>query len=238
MTPWDIRLHLSLHPCAAMRHVVLFRGLMAPLTAICAEDHPLYLSSLVRILRREPEIEIVAKVRDGHAAFEAIEALRPDVAIVDLTMPGLNGADLVEAVAGPEFDVRVLILTADVSAPDVHRALVGGAAGVLSKLVEARELVGAVLAVGRGQAVIAPEAHGSLLRNLRSVANETRPLLTPRETEVLGHVADGLSIPAIASHVFLSRSTVKTHLDHIYRKLDVGDRAAAVATAMRTGILD
>ncbi len=85
--------------------------------------------------------------------------------------------------------------------------------------------------------VIAPEAQTSLVRAMRSLATEERPLLTPREAEILRHVAEGMSVTAIAKLIFLSPSTVKTHLDHIYRKLDVGDRAAAVATAMRTGLL-
>ncbi len=149
----------------------------------------------------------------------------------------MTGAEIVEAAGREGLETRVLIVTGDVSSPEVYRALVNGAAGVLSKLVGHHELVDAVMAVSRGQVVIAPEAQTSLVRAMRSLASEERPLLTPRESEILRHVADGMSVTTIAKLIFLSPSTVKTHLDHIYRKLDVGDRAAAVATAMRTGLL-
>ncbi|HVW19531.1 MAG TPA: response regulator transcription factor [Solirubrobacteraceae bacterium] len=208
-----------------------------PCTVLCADDHPLYLSSVVRALEEEPGVEVVAQESDGRAAFAAIAERSPDVAVVDMTMPHMTGAELVEAVVREGLSTRVLILTGDVGSPDVYRALVAGAAGVLSKLVETRALVDAVVSVSRGQTVIAPEAQGSLVQAMRSQAVEERPLLTPRETEILRHVADGLSVTQIAKQVYLSPSTVKTHLDHIYRKLEVGDRAAAVATAMRTGLL-
>jgi two-component system nitrate/nitrite response regulator NarL len=180
----------------------------------------------------------VGETGDGRAALAAIGAEEPDVAVIGGTLAGLTGEQLLRAVARDGIRTRVVLITARPGPDDVYGALVGGAAAYLTKEADARELCDAITAVARGRTVLAPELQAGLAAEIRLRAPRDRPLMSARERETLKLIADGLSAPAIGRQLHLSTATVKTHLQHIYEKLGVSERAAAVAEAMRRGLLE
>ena len=200
---------------------------------LVADDHPLFRSSVCRAIEADPRLTLAGEVQDGGEALAAIEASAPDVAVVDLRMPELDGLQLVEAVRVKRSPTRIVLLSGHLQRDVVLEALQRGAAGVLSKLADAASLTDAIVAVARGETVIAPEMQEAL----RTRRLGEQPALTARERQVLARVADGGTVASIAADMQLSASTVKTHLENVYRKLEVSDRAAAVAEAMRRGIL-
>jgi two-component system nitrate/nitrite response regulator NarL len=152
-------------------------------------------------------------------------------------MPELDGMQVIDALRQRDAPTRVLLLTGQLDNAVAYAALESGAAGVLSKLTEVPELLDAILAVARGETVIAAEAQSAIAAEIRLRAKDDRPVLSDREREILGRIAEGNSIPDMARAMHLSASTVKTHVENLYRKLGVSDRAAAVAVAMRRGLL-
>ncbi len=214
---------------------------MAParVTVLIADDHPLFRDGIARAIRARPDLELVAEAEDGRTALERIRELVPAVAVLDLRLPGLDGLEVLNAVRRDGLATRVLTLSAAEDGALVFEAMSGGAAGYLSKRADRTAVCDAVAAVARGETVLEPGLQGGLLEEVRArgVAG-TRPVLTPRETEILRLIADGLSAPDIARRLFLSTATVKTHIGHLYEKLGVSDRAACVAEAMRRGLLE
>jgi two-component system, NarL family, nitrate/nitrite response regulator NarL len=209
-----------------------------PSTVVVADDHPLYRASVVRAVKQRPELELVGEASDGREALELIRTLRPAIAVVDLRMPGLDGQRILDAVQRDRLGTRVLLLSGALDSATAYSALEAGAAGVLSKTTEVQALTDAMLAIGRGESVIDPELAAGVVSEIRLRAPDDRPVLTEREHQILYRIAEGRSIPEIAKELFLSQSTIKTHVDHLYRKLGVSDRAAAVAQAMRRGIME
>jgi len=207
------------------------------LRILLADDHPVYRDGIVAALRRRAEIEVVAQLGDGRQALEQIRQLRPDVAVLDLQMPGLDGIGVAGAVARERLSTRTLILSAYFDRQTAFQALAAGATGVLSKDASGLEIGDAVLAVARGETVLGPDVQAALAEQIRHTARLNQTLLTERESEVLRLVADGLSAPEIAARLHLGTTTVKTHLGRVYEKLGVTDRAAAVAEAMRRNLL-
>ncbi len=159
------------------------------------------------------------------------------MAVVDLNMPGLDGIALLDTLVQEGAETRVVILTGHLESEQVYRAVELGAAAVVSKLVEPDTLVRTLADVAAGKVVLGSEVQSLLAGEVRARRRDDRPVLTDREREVLVHIADGHSVAEIAATVHLSPSTVKSHLETLYRKLEVSDRAAAVATAMRKGLL-
>ena len=202
------------------------------------DGQPLYRDGVARAIGARPELELVGAAGDGRAALAAIGAHRPDVAIVDGGVDGVDGERLLNAVARDGLGTRVVLIAARPEPCDVYAALVDGAAGYLTKDADARELCDAITAVARGRTVLAPELQEAVAGEIRLRAERDRPLMSRRERQTLKLIADGLSAPAIARRLHLSTATVKTHLQHIYEKLGVSDRAAAVAEAMRRGLLE
>lgn len=208
-------------------------------TVIIADDHPLYREGLARAVSLRPELELVGEAREGREALELIRRLTPDVAVLDLHMPGLEGIDVVEAAKRDQIATRVLMLSAVVDSALVYRAVAAGAAGYWSKDAERTVICDAIAAVARGESVLDPSLQAGVFGEIHSrEVDDERPVLTEREREILGLIARGLTAPAIGKELFLSPATVKTHLGHLYEKLGVGDRAAAVAEAMRRGLLE
>ena len=205
---------------------------------VVADDHPLFREGLVRALTGSGVVDVVAEAQDGAAALAAIRELRPEVALLDHQMPGMDGGEVAAAVQRDELPTRVLLVSANNDAAIVYHALQQGAAGYLSKESSRSEIVSAVLDCAHGRDVVAPQLASGLAAEIRRRAVPAGPTLSAREREVLGLIADGDSIPAIAKQLFLAPSTVKTHVQRLYEKLGVGDRAAAVAEAMRRGLLD
>lgn len=205
---------------------------------IVADDHPLFREGLVRALSGSGLVEVVGEAEDGLSALALIKEHQPQVALLDHQMPGMDGAQVAAAVLRDELPTRVLLVSANSDAAIVYHALQQGAAGYLPKESSRSEIVNAVLDCARGRDVVAPELASGLAVEIRRRAEPSGPTLSAREREVLSRIAEGASIPMIAKDLFLAPSTVKTHVQRLYEKLGVGDRAAAVAEAMRRGLLD
>jgi two-component system, NarL family, nitrate/nitrite response regulator NarL len=205
---------------------------------LAADGQPLYRDAVARAIRGRPELELVAQACDGREALEAIGATQPDVAVIEKTLTGLSGTQVLNAVARDGIRTRVVLIAAHADPCDVYGALADGAAGYLTKDADARELCDAITAVARGKTVLAPELQAGVAGEIRLRAPHDRPVMSVRERETLTLIAEGLSAPQIGRTLHLSTATVKTHLQHIYEKLGVSERAAAVAEAMRRGLLE
>lgn len=203
-----------------------------------ADDHPVYRDGLVRAVRARPEFEFVGEASDGREALDAIRRLVPNVALLDVKMAGLDGTQVAHAVHRDNLATRVVLLSAHASSDLIYRAIAMGAAAYLSKEASRDEICDTVAAVGRGDTRLTPEVQAELVRQIQMRAIDDRPVLSQREREVLTLIAEGLSAPAVAERLHVSPSTVKTHLQSLYEKLAVSDRAAAVAAAMRGGLLE
>jgi two-component system nitrate/nitrite response regulator NarL len=208
------------------------------LTVFVADDHPVYRDGVVAAIKSRAEFELVGIAPDGRAALEQIRDLRPDVAVLDMKLPGLEGIEVLEALRNDGFDTRILFVSGFLENDVVYRALGAGASGYLTKEADRDQICDAVAAVARGETRVAPEAQARLASAIRTREVSGQPLLSEREREVLKLTADGLSGPEVAGRLHLSAATVKTHLQNVYAKLEVSDRAAAVAVAMRKGLLD
>jgi two-component system nitrate/nitrite response regulator NarL len=210
----------------------------APVRVLVVDAQPLYLDALARMIRQCSSLQLVGEVSDGWTALTRIRAERPDIAIVAVELPGLDGRGLLRAVVRDRSSTRVLVLGEGGASTAPYEAIAGGAAGYLSKAATASQLDDAVRRVARGEVVIAPEALGAVAAGIRMREGDAATLLTRREQEVLALVAQGLSAPEIGSSLHLGSATVKTHMRHLYGKLGVSDRAAAVAQGMRRGLLE
>jgi two-component system, NarL family, nitrate/nitrite response regulator NarL len=205
---------------------------------LVVDDHPLFRDAMVRLLRSWAEVEVIGEAASGRAALERIRADPPDVAVVDLRMPDVDGVQLCAAVERDGLETRVLIVSGYDDDELVYAALEAGAAGYVPKDAPREEVARAVLAVAHGEMAIAPRLAGGLASQIRLRRERAGPLLTDREREVLALLAEGRSAPEIGRTLFLATSTVKSHLAHLYEKLGVSDRAAAVAEAMRRGLIE
>ena len=209
-----------------------------PLTILIADDHPVYRHGLERAIGEWPELELVASSSDGREALEQIHLLEPDVAVVDVRMPGLDGLKILAAAKRDGLRTKVVLLTGYEDSSAAYRALAEGAAGYVSKASDHAELCEAIVTAGRGETVIAPQFAAGIATEIQLRETSERPALTEREGEVLRLLAEGRTAQRIGAELQLSEATAKTHLRHLYEKLGVSDRAAAVATAMRLGLLE
>ena len=205
---------------------------------LVVEDHPLFRKAVVDAVKARPELELVGESADGREGLAAIRGALPDVAVVDVQMPGIDGFGVLNAVTRDALATRVLLLTASVEPSAAFKALGAGAAGCLLKSADGDVICDAILAVARGETVLAPEVQAGIASEIRMRSTVDRPVLSPREHEILVLTAAGLSAPEVAAQLILSPATVRTHLQHLYEKLGVSDRAAAVAEAMRRGLLE
>jgi two-component system, NarL family, nitrate/nitrite response regulator NarL len=208
------------------------------LTVLVADDHPMYREGVVSVLRRRAEIGSVAEAGSGREALEALGRIQPDVALLDIQMADLDGVQVARVISRESLPTRTLFLSAYFDQEIVYKALAAGAAGYLSKDARGNEIADAVLAVARGETVLGRDIQAAVAQRIRQTAEQTGPTLSAREREVLRLVSTGLSAPEVARRLNLSPTTVKTHLQRIYEKLGVGDRAAAVAEAMRRHLLE
>ena len=205
---------------------------------VVGDDHPLFRDGVVRALSASGSIDVVAEAEDGVAALALIREHGPQVALLDYRMPGLDGAQVAAAVRRDQLPTRVLLISAHDESAIVYNALQEGAAGFISKESSRSELVDAVLSCAKGRDVVAPNLAAGLVGEIQRRNESDAPTLSAREREVLGYIAGGQTIPAMAKKMFLAPSTVKTHVQRLYEKLGVGDRGAAVAEAMRRGLLE
>jgi two-component system, NarL family, nitrate/nitrite response regulator NarL len=211
---------------------------MRRIRVLAAQKHPLYRDAVSRAIKHRPDLELVAQASDGREALRAIGADEPDVALIDDALEGLSGEQVLNAVGRDGLRTRVVMIAAEPDPENVYEAIARGACGYLTKDADAQELCDAIAAVSRGTTVLAPQLQGGIAGEIRLRAVHERPFLTDREREVLKLVAEGLTAPQIGRRIHLSTATVKTHLSHLYEKLGVAERAAAVAAAMRRGLVE
>jgi two-component system nitrate/nitrite response regulator NarL len=203
-----------------------------------ADDHPIFLEGIVRAVRERPELELVGSATNGEEALVGLRRLKPDVALLDLRMGRLSGKEILAAARRDGLATRIMLLSAYLADDLVYGAIAAGAAGFLSKEMDRDGILDAVAAVSRGEMVLSPEVQTGVAREIQRREMLAGPRLTPRELEILALAAQGRSTPQIAGHLHLSAATVKTHLQNAYDKLGVTDRTAAVAVAMRRGLLE
>jgi DNA-binding NarL/FixJ family response regulator len=201
---------------------------------LIVDDHPIVRDGLRGILEGTPGFTVVGEAGNGDEAVTRTEALRPDVVLMDLRMPGSDGVSAIRRLAKRGATARVLVLTTYDTDSDVLPAIEAGATGYLLKDCPRAELLRAVRAAARGEAALSPSVATRLLGQVRAPAREP---LSHRELDVLALVARGSSNRDTAARLFISEATVKTHLLHIYAKFGVNDRAAAVATGFERGLL-
>jgi two-component system nitrate/nitrite response regulator NarL len=207
-------------------------------TVVVADDHPLYREGVVRALSSSGQIDVVAEADDGRSALARIQEHEPDVALLDYKLPELDGVAVTNAVVREQLATRVLLVSAFTDSGVAYRALETGAAGFVSKEARREQIVDAVLACSRGENVVPPEIASGLVSEIRLRKQDNTPALTRREQQILRLIASGKSLPEIAKELYLGLTTVKTHVQHLYEKLGVSDRAAAVASAMRRGLIE
>ncbi|MFN4000763.1 response regulator [Microcella sp.] len=201
---------------------------------LVADDHAVVRAGIVALLSAEPGIEVVGEAVDGVQAVELALALLPDLVVMDVRMPHLTGDAATARIRERTDTVRVLVLTTYESDASILSAIEAGASGYLLKAAPADELIAGVRSVAAGEVALSPAIAAQLVARMREPAPA---VLTPRETEVLRLVADGLSNRAIGERLFLGESTVKTHLLRTFEKLGVNDRTRAVTLAMQRGLL-
>lgn len=201
---------------------------------VVADDHPIVRQGVVALLQGESDIEVVTDVADGRAALSAVLAENPDVVLMDLRMPEMDGVEATKAVRSRRPEVAVLVLTTYDTDEAIVRAVEAGAAGYMLKDSPTEDLVDAVRQAAAGETVLAPPITRRLEERMHKVSPDA---LTPREIDVLREVANGNTNANIAERLHIGEATVKTHLIHIYAKLAVSDRAAAVSRAYEKGIL-
>lgn len=205
---------------------------------LVADDHPIVRSGIVGLLGLAADIEVVGEASTGLEAVTASAELRPDVVLMDLRMPELDGAQATTRILAERPDARVLILTTYESDDDILSAIEAGASGYLIKAAPAEEIVAGVRGVVDGQTVLAPSIAATLVQRMRQgTSADAVPTLSRRELDVLRLVAKGHSNPQIARELFIGEATVKTHLLHVFEKLGVSDRTRAVTLALELGLL-
>ena len=203
----------------------------SPVRILTADDHPLIRAGLVAFLATEPGLEVVAEVADGEEALEKYRELHPDIVLMDLSMPVMDGLSATRAILDEFPDARVIVLTTYDGDEDIHRALEAGAMGYLVKDMVLADVLNVIRTVHGGRRGIPHTVAAKLAEHTPRIP------LTPRETEVLSLVAKGLSNAEVAAGIGRTEGTVKVHLKNILQKLEATDRTEAVTTALRRGFI-
>ena len=201
---------------------------------LVADDHPIVRGGIVALLAAEADIDVVGEAVDGLSAVSLAASTSPDIVLMDLRMPpGIDGDEATARILTATPGIKVIILTTYETDSSILTAIEAGASGYLLKAAPQEEILAGIRSVARGEVALAPSIAAMLVNRV------ARPAITlsPRETEVLALVALGDSNPTIAGKLFLSEATVKTHLIHVFEKLEVKDRTRAVTRAMELGLL-
>lgn len=209
-----------------------------PVSVYVVDDHPVFREAVGRAVAAHPQFELVGSSSDGLEALEQIRELEPAVALLDYRLPSLDGLEILKAIQAEERPVRVLMLSGSNTSDTVYDAVTLGAAGFLTKASTITEICEAIVEVAAGRTVLAAAVQSGLARQVRARELGGQPTLSPRELEILTRIASGQTSPEIASDLDIKPSTVKTHVQNVFEKLGVRDRAAAVAEGMRRGLLE
>ncbi|GAA6616914.1 response regulator [Scytonema sp. NUACC26] len=204
-----------------------------PIRILIADDHPVVMAGLAAILEIDPEanITVVGQANNGRKVVEMFAQLQPDVALIDLRIPEMDGVEAIKAIRKQFPHARLIVLTTYDSDEDIYRGLQAGAKSYLLKDVPREELLNCIQTVHSGQSFIPPEVGAKLAERMKS------PELSKREREVLELMATGKSNLEIAAALHISESTIKTHINNILNKLNVSDRTQAVITALKRGMV-
>ncbi len=206
---------------------------MNKIRILIADDHTIVRAGIRQLLETQPDFEIVAEVENGREALEQVILHHPDVALMDLRMPEMDGVQAITTIKAQHPDIQILVLTTYDTDADIVWAVDAGATGYLLKDVPREELFRAVRATARGETVLASSVAARLMGKVRSGGDE---MLSAREIEVLLLVARGATNQEIAESLYISKATVKSHLIQICNKLGVSDRTSAVTTALERGV--
>jgi two-component system nitrate/nitrite response regulator NarL len=204
---------------------------------VIANGEPLFGDAIERVIRQDARFQVIGQAAEGRAALELVRALRPDVAVLGPSLAGLDGKRILGLVTIEEIPTRLLFVGDEFGEATAYDLLSAGAAGVLTKTTSPDQLREAVLAAAAGREFLSGDTLAAVTREIRLRNSDDRPILTNREREILIRIADGESGPVMAHAMHLSVTTIKTHRCHLFEKLGVSDRAAAVAVAMRRGLL-
>ncbi len=202
-----------------------------PITILCVDDHPLVRKGIAAILANEPDIKLVAEAGSGQDALEAFRTHRPEVTLMDLRLPGMDGIEATKQIRQIDPEAKILALTSYDGDQEIYRALEAGVRGYLLKEMVHTEIVRAIRVVHSGKRLMPPEVAERLSEHFPQIA------LTPREIEVLQHVAKGYGNKEIGILLGTAAGTVKMHLQNILSKLGASDRTHAVTLALRRGII-
>ncbi|KLK93414.1 hypothetical protein AA309_08775 [Microvirga vignae] len=208
-----------------------------PLRVVLADDHPVFLGGLRTLIQTDPMFEIAAECLDGITALQAIQDLRPELAILDFAMPGLSGVEVLVAL-GDEIPTRIIFLTASVNDSQIAEAIARGAYGLMLKDAAADTLLKSMRETAMGNRWFPTDIVNSeigLLEEQFERNEQTISTLTPRECEIIHLVAEGLSNKEIGSQIGVTEGTVKMHLHNIYRKININNRTALAAWALSYG---
>ena len=219
-----------------------------PIRILVVDDHTLFRRGLTALLGRDPQLEVAGDAADAGEALRRAVELRPDLILLDNHLPGVNGVDALPALLEAVPGVRILMLTVSEDEHDLAAALRGGASGYLLKTIEGDALVAAIGRAMRGESVVAPEMTGKLVAAYRGAAGgaaapaaapEASPIdqLSPREQEILRGIARGASNKEIGRSLGIAETTVKIHVQHVLRKLDVASRVQAAVIASELGLV-
>ena len=207
-----------------------------PISVVVADDHPVFRHGMRALLDGVADVELIGEAADGDEAVAAALALEPDVVLMDLRMPGLNGIDATRKILAAAPDAGILVLTMFEDDDSVFAAMRAGARGYLLKGSEQEEVMRAIRAIASGEAIFGPAIARRLIGYFSSASTEAFPELTAREREVLELMAQGRNNQAIAGELTLSLKTVRNHVSNVFNKLHVTDRAGAIVKARDAGM--
>jgi len=201
---------------------------------LVADDHPIVRGGIVALVDATDDMEVVGQAATGLEAVDLALSVKPDLVLMDLRMPGIDGDEATARILAASPGIRIVVLTTYETDASILTAIEAGASGYLLKAAPQEEILAGIRSVARGDVALAPSIAALLVSRMKAGPAIT---LSPRETEVLALVAQGLSNPEIGRRLFLGEATVKTHLLHVFEKLEVSDRTRAVTKAMELGLL-
>jgi two-component system nitrate/nitrite response regulator NarL len=216
---------------------------MTPIRVLLIDDHTLFRSGVKALLSRTPDFEVVGEAADGLEGVKRAKALQPDVILLDLHMPGTSGKDALKLLLEDAPEAKVLMLTVSEDAEDLLETLRAGATGYLLKNINTETLLDSIRRAAEGDSVVSPQMTGKLVQGLKAPAKAEptvaeKDKLSPREREILAFLAKGASNKEIARHLDLAESTVKIHVQHILRKLNLSSRVQAAVYAVEAGLAE